>query len=35
VADEVAGLTDRQAMLLHDQVFPGRAQWPHRSASGA
>lgn len=30
VADEVAGLTDRQAMLLHDQVFPGRAQWPHR-----
>lgn len=32
VADEVAGLTDRQAMLLHDQVFPGRAQWPHRSA---
>ncbi|CAM8659399.1 Dgt dGTP triphosphohydrolase [Burkholderiales bacterium] len=34
VADEVAGLTDRQAMLLHDQVFPGRAQWPHRSSSG-
>ena len=30
VADEVAGLTDRQAMLLHDQIFPGRAQWPHR-----
>ncbi|MEY2776223.1 MAG: hypothetical protein RLY30_321 [Pseudomonadota bacterium] len=34
VADEVAGLTDRQAMLLHDQIFPGRAQWPHRMPHG-
>ncbi len=29
-ADEIAGLTDRQAMLRHADCFPGRAQWPAR-----
>lgn len=28
IADEIAGLTDRQAIDRHERLFPGRVDWP-------